>query len=117
MDSASLSGIGFLTVYAQEEAAISNGRLEYAFSGLSKDGKHYVVAHLPVYVKRDLNDSWCHDFDRIAISWSYPDWPEYRLYRDGVVRVLESMPAEAFDPDLDTIQILLQSLDLRRAKF
>ncbi|RPJ58272.1 MAG: hypothetical protein EHM23_18010 [Acidobacteria bacterium] len=117
IDSSGVSGVRFLTVYAQDTVEISNQRLEYVFSGLSKDGKLYLVAHFPVFVSTQESDEWERAFKRILNRDLTDESLEYRTYLKSVIDSLEKREDRAFQPDLAKLDQLLQSVDVSQARF
>jgi hypothetical protein len=84
------SGIAFLSCYAQDSAPIKNGDIFYTFQGMTDDGKHYVSFFCPVKAK-SLNENM----------------PEAKG-----VQFLKAAPHQNFQPQLDVIDKMLQTLSL-----
>jgi len=117
LESRSISGVRFLTAYAQDGVEISNRRLQYAFSGLSKNGKYYLVARFPVFVSEPESDEWERRYEKILNSNLTDDSPEYRNYLGSIIDSLEKRNEGQFDPDLRKLDRLLQSVDVSQARF
>ncbi len=117
IESTCLSGIRFLTVYAQDAVEISNQRLEYTFSGISKDGKFYVLGHFPVFVPSSESDDWERGFKRILNRDLHDDSAIYRTYLKSIQDSFEKREEKQFCPDLGKLDQLIQSVNLSRAAF
>ena len=108
------NGILFLTQWVTETEQISNEGLEYAFQGITEDGKHYVSAEFPVEA------TFLPRGDEPAVmKWNEKNYllpiesKEYQDYLRPVVAKLEALPAKKFLPRLELLEQLIASLEVR----
>lgn len=99
------SGIRFLTAYHQIYAPIVTQDLFYAFMGLTDDQNYFVVAIIPIY--------------NSPLSWSTPLPPDgdpfyanYKQHLLNTANTLNSTSPSDFDPNLDLLDKLFESLRL-----
>ena len=98
------SGVRFVTQYTQEMRQVNNQELIYAFQGLTGDGAFYISALLPVR-SNALPESM--DVTEAEIPNFWANFSRY--IRDTAARV-DSLPDEAFDPGLSTLDAVFESL-------
>ncbi len=91
ISSKQVSGMAFLSAYAQDEAPLKNGDFFYTYQGLSNDGKYYVSLFWPVTVT---------------------GLPANATSKQGA-SYLGKLPRSAFKPSLDSIDTLIQSITLK----
>lgn len=93
------SGVRFLTHYSQEVVArLTKENVFYTFQGLTRDGKHYVAAFFPI-TSPGLRD------EMLEEPW---DVAQAQLAED--IKNLDSLSSEAFTPDLEILDRVIQSL-------
>lgn len=99
-------GVRYLTQFAQGIVPINNHELIYTYQGLTSDGNSYVAAVLPVNLASLPTDG----------KWNGQEPPtgnDYRKYVDGVVSTLNLQPASTFTPDLNKLDKLIQSIEIK----
>lgn len=106
------SGLRYLTTYAQANVPIANDSLIYTYQGITSDGRFYVSASFPVE-----SDALPHDMAAAqAEGWDASlyalDELAYEEYLSGQRALLESLQNGDFTPSLDTLDAVMQSLDL-----
>ncbi|HEX7974825.1 MAG TPA: hypothetical protein VF498_10480, partial [Anaerolineales bacterium] len=101
------SGVRFLTEYSQNTPPISNYALFYSFQGLSADGRYYVSAILPVQnpILPDGRSLTQQDYETVN--------QDYEAYLADIAARLELEPAESFNPNLNDLDALVKSLDVK----
>jgi len=99
------SGIRFLTAYHQIYAPIVTQDLFYAFMGLTDDQSYFVVAIIPIY--------------NSPLPWTTPLPPDgdpfyanYKQHLLDTANTLNGTSPAGFDPNLDLLDKLLESLRL-----
>ena len=108
-------GIRYITLYSQAAFPIQNlshMELLYTFQGLSSDGKYYVSIVMPVnleYVTVDEATGSSFPENGIPFNWDNPNPEDYPNYLAKVVNML-SHKNNPFDPSLEVLDILVQSL-------
>ena len=104
------SGVRSLTQYAQYAAPINNHELFYHFQGLSSDGKHYVVAILPINALVLPEDE---KPDATVPEGGVPipaDVGPNAVYYFSVAEKLNSLSPDAFTPSIVALDALIQSM-------
>lgn len=101
------SGVRFLTQYGQDVSPINNASMFYTFQGLTQDGKFYISAILPISspilpAKGDISTQ---DYEALS--------KDYQGYLAGVTSSLESQLAGSFHPDLNRLDALIQSIEIK----
>jgi|WetSurMetagenome_2_1015567.scaffolds.fasta_scaffold02321_11 hypothetical protein len=95
------SGIQYVTTCVQEAAQIGNPDLEFTFVGLSKDGRYYIVGHVPLAQPSlpvpgpDLTSA-----DEARVK-------DYYLQAEQKVNALAD---DTFSPPLGTLREMIQSI-------
>jgi hypothetical protein len=104
-------GIRMLTQIAQDFVPINNHDLIYFFSGLTNDGKYYVVAILPINLAGlPENDPFGEFPDPNNTGpGNYTDPENY--YSNATLR-LNNTQADSFTPDLDLLDTLINSINI-----
>jgi hypothetical protein len=108
------SGVFFLTQWdVGETTQISNEGLEYAYQGISNDGQYYVYAEFsvaaPFLPKGDEPD---------VADWNQKNYllphrsKRYQNYLGPIFTKLEALPASEFQPNLELLEQLIQSLEV-----
>jgi hypothetical protein len=96
------SGVRFLTQYSQEVVGrLTNKNIFYAFQGLTRDGKYYVAAFFPVTAS-GLSDELRQE-----------DWNVAQVHLAEDVQHLNSLSSNDFQPDLEVLDSLIQSLVIK----
>lgn len=103
LDFKSGKGIRFLTQSNNGMTPINNYDLVYTFQGLTSDGKYYIAAILPV--TNPVLPSGTEANPQI------PD--DFQGYLSGVVTLLNQQPANSFTPDLDKLDTLIHSIEIK----
>ena len=103
-------GVRFLTQYDQYPAPINNHQLFYHFQGLTKDGKYYIVAILPVtssILPEDEKPQATVPAGGVAFpAETGPD----QAYYDAVTKALDGMYEDSFNPSLFQLDAMIQSI-------
>jgi hypothetical protein len=102
VDAPDVSGIAYLTAYAQDLFPFTSGSIWYTFQGLSTDGEWYVA----VLAMLDTNLLPAEVTDR-QVQRAVRDWDAYLA---STVGTLESAGPEAFTPTLGAVDDLVRSL-------
>jgi hypothetical protein len=107
-------GVFFLTQWDRETTQVTNEGLEYAFQGITNDGKYYVYAEFsvraPFLPKGDEPD---------VVAWAEKNYllshksKEYQNYLRPVLAKLEALSTDKFQPNLDLLEQLIQSLEVQ----
>jgi len=93
------SGARFLTHYSQEVVGrLTKENVFYTFQGLTRDGKYYVAAFFPI-TSPGLRDEMLEEPWEVA---------QARLAED--IQHLDSLSSQAFDPDLEVLDSIIESL-------
>ena len=104
------NGVRALTQYAQYAAPINNHELFYHFQGLTSDGKHYVIAVLPI-IAPILAEDEKPEAPVPAEGVPIPtDIGPNEVYYISVTEKLNSLSQDAFSPSLEALDALIQSL-------
>jgi hypothetical protein len=93
------SGVRFITHYSQEDVSrVTKDNIFYTFQGLTYDGNYYVAVYFPISTAglpdTPVDEDWEAALTRLA---------ETRAYLDG-------LPSHVFEPDLDVLDRVIQSL-------
>ena len=102
------SGIRFLTRFAQDVYPVSNQDLLYTFQGITDDGQYYVSAILPITADMLPNEIEP-DFDFEAFVTNYEQ------YMTDLVDTLNSAASDAYMPELNTLDAMIESLQIEPA--
>lgn len=99
------SGIRYVTRHSQEADHLTDKQIFYTFQGIMADGAYYVSAILPVKtgVLPEEVDTSDIDWDEFGANYS-----EY--YLPETFMRIDSLPDEAFNPSLTTLDTLIQSV-------
>jgi len=93
------SGVRFITHYSQEVVGrLTNKNIFYTFQGLTQDGKYYVAAFFPIAAS-GLSDEMVQE-----------DWEAAQAHLAEDIQHLESLSSQEFEPDLDLLDSLVDSL-------
>ena len=117
LDFASGSGVRMLTQYGQAVGPISNNGLFYSFQGLTSDGKYYVIASLPTgapFLAYDMNATPPQPADGVPFSFDgNPDPSYYEDYMKTVEDRINATDAAVFQPSINLLDALVQSLTIQ----
>lgn len=107
-------GVFFLTQWDRETSQISNESLDYAYQGITNDGKYWVYAEFPVTApflpKGDEPE---------VVAWNQKNYllshnsKEYQAYLRPVLAKLQALPADQFQPNLELLEQLIRSLEIQ----
>jgi hypothetical protein len=100
-------GVRFLTQFDQAPLPINNNELFYAFQGLTSDGKYYVAAVLPVNLAGLPADNKVTGQEPKEFSQDFP------AYLTNMANQLNNQPAASFNPDLDVLDAMMESLTVK----
>jgi hypothetical protein len=104
-------GVFFLTQWDLETEQITNENLEYAFQGITNDGKYYINGEFKVSapgLKRGDEPE--------VLSWNESNYildhdsSKYRAYSQPIIANLEALPNDKFQPNLELLDRLMGSL-------
>jgi hypothetical protein len=103
-------GVRALTQYAQYSAPINNRELFYHFQGLTRDGRHYLIAILPITAPILAEDEKP-DAPVPAEGVPIPtDIGPNEVYYISVTEKLNSLSPNGYTPSLETLDALIQSI-------
>jgi hypothetical protein len=98
-------GIRMLTFIAQDAVPINNDDLIYFFSGLTNDGKYYVLAILPI------NLAGLPENDPFG-EFPDPNNTDPENYYSNATLRLNNTQADSFTPNLDLLDTLINSINI-----
>ena len=108
-------GVFFLTDWdVAETNEVTNDGLEYAYQGITDDGKYGVYAEFSEKVPFLPGED-----DPEVTAWREKNWrlahnsKQYRAYLRPIVAKLEALPADQFQPNLELFEKLIKSLEVR----
>lgn len=99
-------GIRFVTLYSQGLVPVNNYELIYTFQGLTSDGKYYVAAVLPVTHPQLPNEPTVNE-QLTGVG------QDYQNYISRTASLLNEEPANSFMPDLNKLDALIRSLEIK----
>ncbi len=110
-------GSGFRTVtkYAQDVSPIDNSSLFYHFQGLSDDGSTYIIALLPTtapFLAVDNNPDSPIPSGGIAFPQNSAPGSSFETYFYQISDLLNKTPAAKFNPSLEVLDNLVQSISI-----
>lgn len=100
-------GVRVVTFYAQSPAPITNDGLFYTFQGMSADGKWYIIAFFPVRTDK-LPDTFKDANITDTAAWM----KGFSKYLKDTDTMLSGLPSDAFTPNLDSLDQLIESLQV-----
>ena len=100
------SGIRYLTQYGQDVYPINNYSLFYTFQGLTSDERFYIAAIFPV------STPVLPDPETMELDQQFYD--TYLQYIEETKFLLETQPLDTFSPNLNTLDLLIESLRIER---
>jgi hypothetical protein len=107
-------GVFFLTQWDRETEQISNDALEYAYQGITDDGRYWVYAEFGVaapFLPRGDEPG--------VVAWNEKNYllshqsKRYQQYLHPVVTRLEALPSTRFQPNLNLLEQLIESLEVK----
>jgi hypothetical protein len=99
-------GVSYLTQYTQGIVPVNNHELVYTYQGLTNDGKYYVAVVMPVNLASLPTEG----------NWDGQEPPtgsDYTKNMRDIVATLDEQQASAFTPDLDKLDTLVQSIEIK----
>ncbi len=105
------SGIRYLTQFDQAPIPINNQEMFYTFQGLSKDGKYFISATLPLnaaFLPADGSQNSPTPADGIPMDWN--NYENFPVYLNAVTEKISSTDPNAFSPTLAKLDGLIQSI-------
>jgi heat shock protein HslJ len=103
VDNGVVSGVRYLTIYAQDLSPFTSDQVRYTFQGLSADGGAYVAVE--VWLKAGvLPETIPADFNDAALT------ENYQTYLTETLSLLQGAPASSFTPLPDALDSLALSL-------
>ena len=99
-------GVRFVAWYSQGIVPINNHELFYTYQGITSDGQYYVAAVLPVTLPGLPADA--------SIPANADEWASnYAQYIVDTNAMIAQQDASAFTPDLNTLDAMVQSIEVR----
>jgi hypothetical protein len=104
----------FLTQWDTETIQVSNDGLEYAYQGITNDGRYWIYAAFsvaaPFLPKGDEPEIIAWDEKNYLLSHRSK---KYQDYLRPVLGKLEALPTNKFQPNLELLEQLMESLEVR----
>ena len=110
------SGIRIVTKYAQDVSPIDNNTLFYHFQGLSNDGQFYIIAVLPTnapLLAADNNPDSPVPSGGIPFPQNTAPGTSFETYYAQITDMLNQTPSAKFNPSLDVLDGLVQSISIQ----
>ena len=104
LDFANGTGVRFVTYYAQGIDLITNGRVFYAFQGLTSDGRYVVSAEFPLSAPVLPDDVDPSTIDVGALAQNY------LTYLNEMTAALGALNADDYTPSLSVLDALIRSV-------
>lgn len=112
------TGIFYLTQRVQEAAIVNNGHLEYAFQGISENGKYYILAQSSPKVSFLPNDYHVGKFENYSmpdtVNWTDSEQNKYDEYIAKITKRLENLPSDKYEPNLNYFEEIISSLKIEK---
>jgi len=106
-------GMRFLTEYTTEAAPVTNGGLVYQFQGLTSDKRFYVIGLLPLR-SRVLADDYDAPIPDGGVPFPGIDGArQLNDYWAQITKILDDNQSDDFSPSLETLDSLVESIDVR----
>jgi hypothetical protein len=103
------SGMRFLTQYDQAPIPINNHEMFYTFQGITLDGQYYVSVIMPVsHPNLPADSSTIPGDDPAAFANNFP------TYLQGIEQQLNDASASSFNPSLEMLDTMVQSLSIKQ---
>ena len=96
------SGVRFITQYAFEALPVTNREIFYSFQGLTQDGSYYVAAYFPIAAAGLDDEPVVEDWESFNAG--------YQNYLVQTLGRLNSLSSDQFEPNLDLLDGVIQSL-------
>jgi hypothetical protein len=114
-------GVFFLTQYDIEPVLVNNEGLTYTFQGITDDNAYYVSATFPVtapFLPESDEDESSEGYTLILPSsfhgHEYKIFEKnYKAYLNEVIKKLEHLPSDSFQPNLTILEDLVRSLNIK----
>lgn len=106
-------GVLFLTQWNTETEQVTNEGLEYAFQGITDDGQYHIYAEFSV-----ASPTLPTGLEPEVQAWNEKNYllshksKEYQRYLRPVLKKLEALPANQFQPNLELLEKLVESLQI-----
>ena len=107
LDFQSGSGVRYLTQFDQALLPINNDELLYTYQGLTRDGRFYVAAVLPLNLPGLPADANVSDATPPEFFNNFPQ------YMADMVMNLNQADASVYNPDLNALDALVQSIQVQ----
>lgn len=107
LDFKSGKGVRFLTEFDQAVLPINNYELIYTYQGITKDGRYYIAAVLPVNLP-GLPSNYMTD-NNVPEQFK----TDFSGYLAATVKQLDDAPAASYLPDLGKLDAMMQSLEIQ----
>ena len=114
------NGLIYLTQFDIEPSIINNEGLTYLFQGLTSDGKYYILATFPIRIQSFPNDYTANNFNNYKLPDDYNNPKEsdinFKKYQDYIIDVeqlLNSISEDQFEPNLQSIEKTINSLEVK----
>ncbi len=109
-------GFRFITEYSQGPQPIANADLLYVYQGITDDGKYYVAAMLPVaapFLPATADAPSPTPQGALSFPALGDDFPtQFKAYQRNVAAALNALPDTQYTPGLDTLDQLIQSIEV-----
>ena len=114
-------GMFFLTQYNIEPSLINNEGLTYTFQGITDDNIYYVSAIFPVSApflpksyEAESSEGYTLNLPRSFRGPEYESFDKnYKIYLAEVIKKLEHMSSDSFQPNLTALEDLIHSLNVK----
>lgn len=110
-------GVSAITEYGELPGQVTNQGVFYNFQGLTSDGKYYIVAVLPIgvpYLAYDSNATPPQPADAVPFpTGDNLDSGVYDDYYKAVTEKLNTTDANIFEPSLNQLDNLFQSITVK----
>ena len=108
------SGVRMVTEYAQYPAPITRNGEIYQYSGLTNDGKYFIIAVFPIQSPlQSTPDNPSADGATYPLRNETVDQAEFDAYYQAMTDKLNSSDPNAFQPTLGQLDDLIQSIQVR----
>jgi len=103
------SAVRYIAHYSQAYVPIVDGEIQYVFTGLSDDGKWFILSKLSLASTLTPSRAFYLDetrFNRDAL------YAAYETYIPAIKLMLDNAPSSAFTPSLDALDTMFSSLSI-----
>ncbi len=107
-------GVFFLTQWERETTQISNEAMEYAFQGITDDGRYWIYAEFSVAAPFLPKGG-----EPELVTWNEKNYllphnsKKYQDYLQPIVAKLEALPDDRYQPNLKLLEQMIGSLEVR----